>query len=62
MGLGLWRCQDNLRRDLGVVMIGEEMVVQILGWRVVIVGIAMRGGGRTAWWGGKYFLLVVEGG
>jgi len=34
-----------LRRDFGVVRIGEDMVVQILGWRVVIVGIAMRGGG-----------------
>lgn len=35
--------------------IGEEIIVQILGWRIVIVGIGIRGGG-------EYFLLAVEGG
>jgi hypothetical protein len=43
-GLGLWRCQVNLSEERGVVRIGEERFVQILGWRVVIVGIFVLGG------------------
>ena len=48
-GEALWRCQVKLRREDGVVTIGEERVVQILGWRVVLVGmgtcVGLVGGG-----------------
>jgi hypothetical protein len=55
VGLGLWRCQVNLRREFGVVWIGEGSVVHTLGWRVVLVGIgflegeAIEPGGRYFW-------------
>jgi hypothetical protein len=57
VGLGLWRCQVNLRREFGVVWIGLESVVQTLGWRVVIVGIGFLEGG-TRELGGRYFWVV----
>lgn len=57
VGLGLRRCQVNLRREFGVVWIGEESVVHTLGWRVVLVGIGfLEGGAREP--GGRYFWVI----
>jgi hypothetical protein len=53
---GLWRCQVRLRGEDGVAMRGEERVVQILGWRVVMVGM----GACLGWMVGWLWLEVLE--